>query len=408
MDSKTSTGLEELLSPEDLEAPGKPVEDKPKPEAAPEAKDAPGEKKKWWPRKKSKAAPASSAPSSSAPPPKRPSWLVIIATFLSIQVLVTIGICLYWSQMPRMQDVHQVARDRAAALGHRQPDQRLPTGYTTASTMMLMAETLLNKPGGYLFNDIASPALLIDNILNWEYGAVIQLREMAHSLRHEFSRARPQSVERPELIEAEARFNFDHNSWILPSTESQYRQGIDFLQIYLNELATARGDAELFVARQDVLDGFLRRQQRRLGSFSVRLRASVALYEYNPYILTSRDIAIMEAEGIEVLPQKITPWHERDDIFYEVRGSVYVLYHCMLAMKQDFEEVLNIAQGTGQMNRILSELHAASQPMRSPMVLNGREFGVVHNHSLTLAAHLVKAHLAMQDLRILLRGGSDI
>ncbi|MBD2575535.1 DUF2333 family protein, partial [Arthrospira platensis] len=65
-------------------------------------------------------------------------------------------------------------------------------------------------------------------------------------------------------------------------------------------------------------------------------------------------------------------------------------------------------QAMGIMNRILSELHTASQPMISPMVLNGREYGFLHNHSLTMAAHIAKAHLAIQDLRVLLRGGGDL
>lgn len=358
-------------------------------------------------------APESDAPVTPSAPAEPPAWyrrrpFVVAGALLALFLLTGLVLCLLFSRTPRLQDVERLARERATSLGHRKPEQRLPTGYITAHTVLLMAETLLQKPGGYLSNDRLSPAMVLDNITNWEYGALLQIREMFHAMRQEFSRSRAQSAERAELVEAEARFNFNHRSWVLPSSESQYEEGIAFLNQYLGALATSAGEAELFVSRVDVLDAFLLRQQRRLGSFSVRLRASVAIYEYNPYILTSHDVAQMEADGIEVMPQQVTPWTERDDVFYEVRGSVYVLYHTMLAVQKDFEDVLNNVKGMGTMNRILSELHSACQPMRSPMVLNGREFGILHNHSLTEAAHLVKAHLAIQDLRILLRGGSDV
>jgi len=313
--------------------------------------------------------------------------------------------CVYWSRMPKRLDVDQLARERALRKGHVPKDGSLPPGYMTVSTLMSLTENLLDKPGGFMSNDRFSPARLVDNMRNWENGAIIQIRDTVHSLRNEFSRARAQSPERPELVEAEARFNISHKAWLMPSAESNYREGIKFLETYLLTVSDPKLQGEAFVARQDVLDGWLHRQQRRLGSLSVRLRANVGTYQYNPHILVSSE---MEGHGDGGgFGAEITPFLQRDDVFYEARGSVYVLYHMMRAIRHDYAKVLDDAKALGTMNRVLSELYEACQPMTSPMVLNGREFGMVPNHSLTLAAHLAKAHLAIADMRLLLRGGSD-
>jgi hypothetical protein len=313
--------------------------------------------------------------------------------------------CIYWSRMPRQMDVHANALIRATENKQILKDGELPPGYVTVSTLMDLCEYLVDKPGGFMSNDRISPARLIDNMRNWEYGAIIQVRDTVHSFRNEFSRARAQSPERQELVEAEARFNINHRAWVMPSSESNYREGITHLNTYLQAVSDPVLQGESFVARQDVLDGWLHRQQRRLGSLSVRLRSNVGTYQFNPHILVSSEL---EGMGDEILSEeKITPFLQRDDVFYEARGSIYVLYHMMLAIRYDYVGVLDNAQALGTMNRVLSELYDACAPMTSPMVLNGKEFGMVPNHSLTLAAHLAKAHLAIGDLRLLLRGGSD-
>lgn len=324
--------------------------------------------------------------------------------------LLMATICIYISRMPQIFDVNQVARQAAIDRGHISPDstRRLPTGYTTVYSVIHLTNWMLDKPGGYLYNDrLFLPRYFIDNMPNFEYGMVVQLRDMVLSLRQEFSRSRAQSVERDDLIRAHGFFSFDHNRWLVPSTESQYRAGVRLLEEYLESLTKTGPDAGQFVARQDVLEGWLRQQQRRLGTFGVRLRQNAGVYEFNPMIDTTDD-EFADLPGFDFLNQRITPWHKRDDVFYEIRGSVFVLYHTMLAIRTDFEPMLNDFQAMGIMNRILSELHTASQPMISPVVLNGREYGFLHNHSLTMAAHIAKAHLAIQDLRVLLRGGGDL
>ena len=87
--------------------------------------------------------------------------------------------------------------------------------------MIDVSETLIDKPGGYLSNDITPPGIFLDNMPAWEVrcagnGARPVL------MRKDFSRSQSQSIENPYLTKAHPKFNMDHKSWALPSSESSY------------------------------------------------------------------------------------------------------------------------------------------------------------------------------------------
>ena len=48
--------------------------------------------------------------------------------------------------------------------------------------------TLLSKPGGYLSNDRFPPGIFLDNIPSWEYGVLVQVRDLTRALRHVYRR----------------------------------------------------------------------------------------------------------------------------------------------------------------------------------------------------------------------------
>lgn len=340
-------------------------------------------------------------------------WAGKTARVISGLVILTIVWCMYVSRMPLVFDVNERAVQRALERGHiESEDQPLVTGYTTVSTTLELTDWLLKKPGGFLHNDRIMPnAYLIDNMPNFELGVVNELRDTVEAFRMIFSRPRAQSIELPYLIDAHRFYSFQPDSWMIPPSEAQYRTGRRHVETYLEAIVAGGEGSGLFVSRQDALERYLKTRADRLGSFSVLLRAaSPDGYAFNPKVETQNLATTFDPIHPEYqgnILRDVTPWHKRDDIFYEVRGSVYVMYHVMLALRTDFEGELNDKRAMGQMNRILSELHAASQPLVCPVVLNGSEFGFFHNHSLTAAAHIAKAHVAVNDLRVLLRGGSD-
>jgi hypothetical protein len=85
-------------------------------------------------------------------------------------------------------------------------------------------------------NDMTPPGVYLDNMPNWEYGALMQSRDLARALRELFSRSQSQSKEDVDLAVAEPRLNFQHDSWLLPATETKYRESMRYTEGYLVRL----------------------------------------------------------------------------------------------------------------------------------------------------------------------------
>ena len=104
---------------------------------------------------------------------------------------------------------------------------------------------MLNKSGGYISNDYFPPGLWLDNIKNWEFGVLVQVRDLSRAMRQDMSRSQSQSIEDNDLKVAEPQFSFDNKSWAIPATESEYRRGIKALESYLVRLSDRRNSASV-------------------------------------------------------------------------------------------------------------------------------------------------------------------
>eukprot|EP00487_Bulimina_marginata_P012464 TRINITY_DN8756_c0_g1_i1.p1 TRINITY_DN8756_c0_g1~~TRINITY_DN8756_c0_g1_i1.p1 ORF type:complete len:132 (+),score=10.98 TRINITY_DN8756_c0_g1_i1:104-499(+) len=112
---------------------------------------------------------------------------------ISAAVLIFIlfyALAIYWSVEPERANVVTYAKQQAQERG-----EKLVTGYTTTSSLINVTSTLLNKSGGYLSNDMMPPSVFMDNMPAWEYGALEMSRDLALSMRKDFSRSQSQSTE---------------------------------------------------------------------------------------------------------------------------------------------------------------------------------------------------------------------
>lgn len=304
---------------------------------------------------------------------------------------------LIWSMSPESFDV--VARAEVEA-GIDNPSE--VTGATTTAALIGVMDTLLEKRGGYLSNDVTPPGLWLDNVPNWEYGVIIQVRDLTKAMREAYSRSQSQSTEDKALALAESRFNFDHRSWLLPATEGEYREGITFLQDYLERLSDEDRMNAQFYARADNLRYWLSTVETRLGSLSQRLSASVGQKRIN-VDLANEAAASQSTQAPGEFSVK-TPWLEIDDVFYEARGSAWALIHFLRAVEVDFADVLEGKNARVSIQQIIRELEATQEALYTP-VLNGSGFGVLANHSLVMASYISRANAAIIDLRELLSQG---
>lgn len=321
-----------------------------------------------------------------------------LGLFLMTYIVVVVLLGIYWSRSPEMFDVEADALERAGG-----DSSKLVPGYMTTATAMRIGETLLDKPGGYLRNDQTPPGVYLDNIPSWEFGALTELRDLARSLRNDFSRSQSQSTEDEDLRMAEPQFNFNASSWMLPSSESAYRDGIKGLGRYLERLTDADDYNAQFFTRADNLTAYLAVTEKRLGSLAQRLSAAAGETRFNTDL--AGDPAAKQATATPEETRVETPWMEIDDIFFEARGYAWALLHTLKALEKDFASVLDGKNARVSLRQIIRELENTQEAIWSPLILNGTGFGPMANHSLVMASYLSRANAGIIDLRSLLQQG---
>ena len=316
----------------------------------------------------------------------------------ALVVVMTLEAMYFLNHEPEPFNPIARATQHAQEHGH-----RIVPGYTTTATMIETVDVLLHKRGGYMSNDILPPWVFLDNVPNWEFGALTQIRDLARALRNDFSRSQTQSTEDPDLAVADPMFHYDSERWFPPDTEGRYKKANEALEKYLTRLTSSASPEAQFYARADNLTDWLAIVEKRLGSLSQRLSASVGQVRLNTD-LSGDPEARQSTHSPSVLEVK-TPWTEIDDVFYEARGSAWVLVHILHAMEVDFDDVLRKKNALVSFRQIIRELEATQEPLNSPMVLNGSQFGLFANHSLIMANYIARANAAIIDLGKLLQEG---
>ncbi|UZE97992.1 DUF2333 family protein [Alkalimarinus alittae] len=317
---------------------------------------------------------------------------------LGLYLIISVVLGMFWSSEPETFDVAPAAAVRASAEGH-----KVVVGSTTTATLIILAETILDKPGGYIHNDIFPPGIWLDNMSSWEFGVLVQVRDLARALRKDLSRVQSQSTEDPDLAIAEPQFNFDSRSWAIPSTEREYRRGIAALNRYLGRLSDDNKQDAQFYARADNLRNWLSDIENRLGSLSQRLSESVGRNQLDMGL--AGDPSAQQSTATTKLIVKKTPWLEIDNIFYEARGTTWALIHILKAIEVDFDKVLRDKNALVSLKQIIIELEATQETVWSPMILNGSGFGMTANHSITMTSYISRANAAIIELRNLLQQG---
>jgi hypothetical protein len=320
------------------------------------------------------------------------------AACLGLLLLLWASMMFWLDHEPALFDPVASSASHAQAHGH-----EVVTGYTTTATLIDTVDVLLNKRGGYLSNDIMPPWVFLDNVPNWEFGVLTQVRDLTRALRNDFSRSQTQSTEETNLAEADPLFHYDNDRWFPPDTEGRYRKANAALEAYLTKLSSPEQPAAQFYARADNLADWLAVVEKRLGSLSQRLSASVGQTRLNTDL--SGDSSARQSTSAPGEVEVKTPWTEVDDVFYEARGTAWALVMILRAMETDFDEVLRKKNAQVSFRQIIRELESSLGPLQAPMVLNGRQFGLFANHSLIMANYISRANAAIIDLRNLLQQG---
>jgi hypothetical protein len=335
-----------------------------------------------------------------APPVKSKKWLLrLILAALALLLTINCVLMWVWSREPKPFDVAEIAA------AHLKADSReRVTGVAVVSTLMRLNEGQWNKSGGYISNDKFPPGVLLDNMPNFEFGVLQQLRDLVSSLRTDFSRSQSQSLADKNLENAQPLLMYPNDRWLVPSTESQYRKANVELQEYLLRLTDPAQPGAQFYARADNLEAYLRLVEKQLGSLSQRLSASVTHSRHDTDLANDPN-ATQSTPGATSPLFVQTPWRKIDDNFYEARGAAYALIHILKAIDIDFKPVLANKNAEVSLRQIIAELEETQGAIWSPMILNGGGFGFFANHSLVMANYVSRASAQIANLRALLARG---
>ncbi|AOE50558.1 DUF2333 family protein [Kangiella sediminilitoris] len=324
---------------------------------------------------------------------KSSKWTWILTGFILLLILMFVFIFI-WSSEPDPVDTHTLIKEYPG-----EP----PVGYVTVETVAQVAEKLLDKKGGYLSNDITPPSVFMDNMPSYEFGALVQIRDITQVLRNDISRSQSQSMEDEALKFAEPAFNINHKKWLFPRAEREYRKGIELLRDYRDRLTDPSDSNTQFYARADNLRSWLYLVNKRLGGLSQRLSASVGKSRINTDL--ANDPSATQSTGKGQIVTVETPWMEIDDVFWEARGSTWALIQFLKAVEHDFDSVLRDKNAVASFQQIIMELEATQETIWSPMIVNGSEFGFLANHSLVMSSYISRANAAIIDLIELLKRG---
>jgi len=308
------------------------------------------------------------------------------------------GLSIWWGILPSTYDIKSRTQEVATASQH-----QIVPGYTTTTTLIDLTTWLIDKPGGFLSNDVTPPSVLMDNMPAFEYGVLEQVRDLALVMRLDFSRSQSQSTGDKDLETAQTKLNISHTSWMFPSAEGEYKAAISAFKRYRDRLVNKDETEAQFYTRADNLADWLSEVEKRLGSISHRLSASVGQNRFNTE-LTGDKTAKQATETAEQLEVK-TNWWEIDDVFYESRGAAWAILQLLKAVEIDFNDVLKDKNALASLKQIIRDLEATQETLWSPMILNGSGFGVLANHSLVMANYISRANAALIDLRRLLEKG---
>ncbi|QEM81480.2 DUF2333 family protein [Halomonas binhaiensis] len=301
-------------------------------------------------------------------------WIWKPLAGLAILVIVVVaGLTIWWSLAPSRFDVN------AATLERREAASADAKGAMAVATLAEVVDTLLDKPGGYLRDDILPPGLLMDNMSSWEAGVLSQARLLGAALPKLDAQAGESVAQVNELLQG------DDSQWFGTSTGKRLADASTQLDTYLAQFSTQGGS----VFDSAGLKPWLESVRDELQRITLRLSASV------------EDIDSLKEMGISVadVPQDAdVPWYHVDNDFHQARGEAWALILLLEAVYRDEQGVIAAAGLDNNWQRLLAELERTQRQLWSPVVLRGSGFGIFANYPLTMAHQLSRAGITLDML----------
>ena len=302
-------------------------------------------------------------------------WLVLI--LLAFILIWPLSAGLYWT-VYKVYTILDPTRfpeldpDITALLEETTPDSsQAQKGAVLSASMRNRLEQEMNSPFGWSVNDlIISPTRWLDNRANRQRGTIFATRMLTNFFATNLAKYGKVDAENENLKKArETYFAFTSESWWFPSSEKQYKKGIELLKRY--EVDLIREDANaIFNLRTD------------------------DMYNMLAFIISNQFLD--QPLGLLVQSNDEVAYSELDDRIYYTQGVILVLRDTLRTFVHLYPEVTekggeeNIRIAFREMDQICT-----FDPL---IVLRGDRDSIMADHRGKMAKYLISVRERINDL----------
>jgi hypothetical protein len=227
----------------------------------------------------------------------------------------------------------------------------------------------LDSTFGWSVNDLwFSPTRWLDNRANRQRGTIFATRMLLNFFSTNLAKYGAVDAENNELKQArEKRFAFTEDSWWFPSSESEYRKGIELLQKYENDLIEGQA---VYNMRSDDM--------------------------YNLLHYITGEQFLDQPLGLLVQSNDEVPYNELDDRIYYTQGVVLVTRNFLKAFFYLYPEVK--AKGGEDNLRIAMRDIDRICTFDPLVVLRGEHDSIMADHRGKMARYLISVRERVNDV----------
>ena len=300
-------------------------------------------------------------------------WTIIVLMAFILIWPLTVGI--YWGVYKVFTAIDATRFPWHGSKIHSVLDQVKPNsgdgkkGIVLSAAISNRLEEEMASTFGWSVNDlIVSPTRWLDNRANRQRGVIFATRMLINFFSTNLAKYGKVDAENAALKEArEKYFAFSEASWWFPSTESQYREGIELLRQYEDELAVGKA---IYNMRSD------------------------DMYNMLTFIIGSQ--VLDQPLGLLVQTNDEVPYTKLDDRIYYTQGVILVLRDFIRSFVELYPE---IKEKGGEENVRIAFRDMEQICTFDPLiVLRGDHDSITADHRGTVARYLISFRERLNDL----------
>lgn len=250
------------------------------------------------------------------------------------------------------------------------PNQAIADGDVFATTVIAIMAHELNGTTGWRPNDFVlwGPRWWADNNAHRQLGILQAVRESVRVFKDHLTKVSSDEYD-PNLVAADTAFRNDAEKLWLPSAESKIREGIRYLQAYLDGLKSTPPRSRPINQRNVELIRLFQAWSDLLGD------AHANLYR--------------EPESV---------WRTDDD-FYHAQGFAHVMFYLVRAVAREYQHEFDTKPVMRTLFNEVADALGQAAVMKPLIIFDGRPEGIFANHRRNLDAYINEARQKMYSIR---------